>query len=213
MFFGVFGSIFFLSQFFQTVEGLSPLESGLRVLPWTAMPIFVAPIAGVLSGRIGSRPLLVAGMALMSAGLAWIAAVSSPTVEYLVMVPAFILAGVGMSLFFAPTANLVLSSVRPDEEGLASGANNTIREIGGVFGVAVLASVFSASGSYASPQAFVDGMVPAVWVGAAVVALGVLVALAIPARRRVTSARLELPATVGAFGESAFAPELARIDR
>jgi EmrB/QacA subfamily drug resistance transporter len=212
MSFGVFGSIFLLAQFFQIVQGYSPVEAGLRTLPWTAMPIFVAPIAGVLSGRIGSRPLLVVGMALMSVGLAWIAVVSSPTVEYLALVPALVLAGTGMSLFFAPTANLVLSSVRPDEEGLASGANNTIREIGGVFGVAVLASVFSASGSYASPQAFVDGMIPAVWVGAAVVAVGVLVALAIPAHRRVTSARIELPATVGAFGESALAPEALRID-
>jgi MFS family permease len=212
MSFGVFGSIFLLAQFFQIVQGYSPVEAGLRTLPWTAMPIFVAPIAGVLSGRIGSRPLLVAGMALMSVGLAWIAAVSSPTVEYLALVPAFILAGTGMSLS-SHRPRTWSSPVRPEEEGRASGANNTIREIGGVFGVAVLASIFSASGSYASPQAFVDGMIPAVWVGAAVVAVGVLVALAIPAHRRVTSARLELPATVGVFGESALAPEPLRIDR
>jgi EmrB/QacA subfamily drug resistance transporter len=183
MSFGMFGAIFLLAQFFQVVQGYSPLEAGLRTLPWTAMPIFVAPIAGVLSDRIGSRPLLVVGMALMAVGLAWIAAVATPTVEYLVLVPAFVLAGVGMSLFFAPTAGLVLSAVRPDEEGRASGANNTIREIGGVFGVAVLASVFTANGSYVSPQAFVDGMVPAVWVGAAAVALASVVALAVPGRR------------------------------
>ena len=88
-----------------------------------------------------------------------------------------------MGLFFAPTANLVLSAVRPEEEGKASGVNNTIREIGGVFGVAVLASVFTAAGGYASPPTFVDGIVPAIWVGAAVVALGAVVALAIPGRR------------------------------
>ena len=131
------------------VQGYSPLQAGLRTLPWTAMPIFIAPIAGILSDRIGARPLLVAGMALMAAGLAWIAIVSTPTVAYGRLVPAFVMAGVGMSLYFAPVANLVLGTVRRDEEGKASGVNNTVREVGGVFGVAVLASVFSAVGSYA----------------------------------------------------------------
>ncbi len=193
MSFGIFGAIFLLAQFFQIVQGYSPFDAGLRTLPWTGMPIIVAPIAGILSDRIGSRPLLVAGMALMAAGLAWFAAASSPTVPYLELVPALVLAGVGMSMFFAPTANLVLSAVRPEEEGLASGANNTIREVGGVFGVAILASVFAAKGGYSSPQAFVDGLVPALWLGAAMIALGAVVALAIPARRRPVIS-LELPA-------------------
>ena len=193
MSFGVFGAIFLLAQFFQLVQGYSPFEAGLRTLPWTGMPIIVAPIAGILSDRTGSRPLLVAGMALMASGLAWFAAMSSPTAPYLTLVPALVISGVGMSLFFAPTANLVLSSVRPDEEGLASGANNTIREVGGVFGVAILASVFAANGGYTSPQAFVDGLTPALWLGAAFVAAGAVVALAIPGRRRPVI-RLELPA-------------------
>ena len=123
MSFGLFGSIFLLAQFFQVVQGYSPLEAGLRTLPWTMMPIIVAPIAGVLSDRIGSRPLLVTGMILMSLGLAWIAVISTPTVEYLAMVPAFILSGTGMAMFFAPTANLVLAAVRSEEEGRASGVN------------------------------------------------------------------------------------------
>ena len=212
MSFGVFGSIFLLAQFFQLVQGYSPVEAGLRTLPWTAMPILVAPIAGLMINRVGSRVLLATGMLLMSIALAWIAAIASPTVEYLTMVPAFVMAGTGMSLFFAPTANLILSAVRPEEEGRASGANNTIREVGGVFGVAILASVFSATGGYASPQAFVDGLVPAVWVGAAVVGVGALVALALPARRRVGTA-LELPAGAGLFGESILVPEPARIER
>jgi MFS family permease len=184
MYFGVFGAVFLLVQFFQVVQGLSPFQSGLRTLPWTAMPAIVAPIAGVLAGRIGGRPLLVAGMAALAAGLTWIAAVITPTVAYPLLVPGFVLAGVGMGLFFAPIANVVLSSVDPIEEGQASGATNTIREIGGVFGVAILASVFSANGSYASPTTFVDGLVPAVWVGAAIVAVGAVVALALPGRAR-----------------------------
>jgi MFS family permease len=158
-----------------------------------------------MSDRIGSRALLVAGMGLMAAGLGWFAAMATPTVAYLTLVPALVIAGTGMSLFFAPTANLVLSSVRREEEGLASGANNTIREVGGVFGVAILASVFSATGGYASPAAFVDGLTPAVWVGAAVAGLGALVALAIPSGRR-GAIELELPPLPQA-GEPALAFE------
>ncbi|HEX5467616.1 MAG TPA: DHA2 family efflux MFS transporter permease subunit [Gaiellaceae bacterium] len=184
MFFGMFGSIFLLTQFLQTVQGYSPLDAGLRVLPWTAMPIFVAPIAGALSDRIGGRPLMAAGLALQALALGWLAAVSDPTVPYGELVPAFIVAGVGMALFFAPVANVVLSAVRPEEEGQASGANNAIRELGGVFGVAVLATIFSSSGSYATGQAFVDGLVPALWIGAGIVALGALAALFIPRRGR-----------------------------
>jgi EmrB/QacA subfamily drug resistance transporter len=184
MFFGMFGAIFLLAQFLQTVQGYSPLDAGLRILPWTAMPIFIAPIAGALSDRIGGRPLMATGLALQAIGLGWLAAVSTPTVPYAQLVPAFVVSGIGMALFFAPVANVVLSAVRPREEGQASGANNAIRELGGVFGVAVLASVFSSYGGYESGQAYVDGLVPAVWVGAVVVALGAVAALFIPRKRR-----------------------------
>ena len=186
MFFGMFGSIFLLAQFFQTVQGYSPLQAGLRILPWTAMPIFIAPIAGAMSDRIGGQRLMAAGLALQATGIAWIAAVSSPTMPYSAVVAPFFLSGIGMALFFAPVANVVLSAVRPEEEGQASGAQNAIRELGGVFGVAVLASIFSHYGGYGLPQHFVGGMQPAVWVGAGVVALGALAAFAIPARRRTT---------------------------
>src|SRR6266566_5954308 len=137
MFFGMFGAIFLLAQFLQVVQGYSPLQAGIRTLPWTAMPVLVAPIAGALSDRIGGRPLLVTGLALQAIGLGWLAAVTSPTVAYAALVPAFVVSGVGMSLFFA-VANVVLGSVRRDQEGIASGANNAIRELGGVFGIAVL---------------------------------------------------------------------------
>ena len=188
MFFGMFGAIFLLAQFLQTVQGYSPLDAGLRILPWTAMPIFIAPIAGALSDRIGGRPLMATGLALQAIGLGWLAAVSSPTVPYSELVPGFVVSGVGMALFFAPVANVVLSAVSPREEGQASGANNAIRELGGVFGVAVLASVFTSYGGYESGQAFVDGLVPAVWVGAIVVGLGAIAALFIPRKRRAAEA-------------------------
>src|SRR3954469_16370051 len=179
MFFGMFGSIFFIAQFFPTVQGISALQSGLRILPWTAMPMLVAPIAGAVSDRIGGQRLMAAGLALQAIGLGWIAAVATPTAAYVEFVGPFLISGVGMALFFAPVANVVLSSVKPEEEGQASGANNAIRELGGVFGVAVLAAVFTANGGYASGQQFVDGMTPAVLIGAALVAVGAVAAFAI----------------------------------
>src|SRR4051794_21055501 len=189
MFFGMFGSIFLLAQFFQTVQGYSPLQSGLRILPWTAMPIIVAPIAGALSDRVGGHRLMGLGLALQAIGLAWIATVSTPTTAYSALVIPFAISGAGMALFFAPVANVVLSSVSPEEEGQASGANNAVRELGGVFGVAVLASLFAHYGGYTSGAAFVDGMTPAVYAGAAIVALGSLAAFAI--KRRPTADALE----------------------
>ncbi|MFM9164364.1 MAG: MFS transporter, partial [Solirubrobacterales bacterium] len=180
MFFGIFGSIFFLSQFFVTVQGLNPLQAGVRILPWTAMPIFVAPVAGLLSDRVGARPLMALGLALQAFAMFWVARIAAVDAAYIDFVPAFVAAGAGMSLVFAPSANAVLSSVRPKEAGKASGATNTIRELGGVFGVSVLATVFAGAGGYASPQDYVDALRAALPVGAAVLVAGALVALLIP---------------------------------
>ncbi|HEX8857425.1 MAG TPA: DHA2 family efflux MFS transporter permease subunit [Thermoleophilaceae bacterium] len=195
MYFGIFGAIFLLAQFFQTVQGMSPLEAGLRTLPWTGMPMVIAPFAGIWSDRIGSRPLMATGLALQAIALAWIAVVTAPDTAYGLLVPAFVMAGTGMALVFAPAANSVLQAVRPDQAGKASGATNTVRELGGVFGVSVLASVFAASGGYQSAQAFVDGVVPALWVGVAVLGAGALAALAIPGISRRKPEVAALPAS------------------
>jgi EmrB/QacA subfamily drug resistance transporter len=196
--FGMFGSIFLLAQFFQTVQGYSPFGSGLRILPWTAMPMIVAPIAGALSDRIGGHRLMGAGLLLQGAGLAWIASVSTPGTPYIDVVAPFSLSGIGMALFFAPVTNVVLSRVRFEEQGKASGANNTIRELGGVLGVAVLASIFAHYGGYRTPTTFVDGMNAAVYFGAVVVVLGGVAAFLVqPIRRRravVAEPELELAA-------------------
>jgi len=201
MFFGMFGSIFLLSQFLQTVQGYSPLEAGLRTLPWTGMPLFIAPIAGALSDRIGGRPLMATGLGMQAVALAWLAAISDPGVAYSSLVPPFVVAGIGMALFFAPVANVVLGAVRPEEEGQASGANNAIRELGGVFGVAVLAAVFGGYGGYETPAAFVDGLTRAVWVGAVIVGLGALAALVVPPLRRRGEASVGAPVATGAEAE------------
>jgi EmrB/QacA subfamily drug resistance transporter len=180
MSFGIFGSIFLLAQFLQTVQGYSAFDAGLRTLPWTLMPMFVAPVAGALSERIGGRPLMALGLALQSIAMVWLALIASVDVAYGRLVLPFVLAGTGMALVFAPVANVLLASVRPEEQGKASGANNAIREVGGALGVAVLASVFAGTGSYHSGQTFVAGLVPAVWTGAGVLAVGAALALFVP---------------------------------
>lgn len=190
MYFGMFGSVFLLAQFFQTAQHYSALQAGLRTLPWTGMPILVAPVAGILSDRVGSRPLMAIGLALQAIALVWIDRALSPGMPYASVIVPFILAGTGMALVFAPAANAVLSAVRRHETGQASGANNAIREVGGVFGIAVLAAVFSHMGGYANPVQFVAGLQPAVLVGSGVLALGAIAALFVPsiASQRVQTA-------------------------
>ncbi|MFE2264283.1 DHA2 family efflux MFS transporter permease subunit [Streptomyces griseosporeus] len=183
MFLGMFGSIFLLSQYMQGVLGYSPTQAGLRMLPWTGMPMLVAPIAGILSDRIGGRPVVATGLFFQAAGLAYLAAVATTDASYAVQLPGLIMSGIGMALFFAPASNLVMSSVRASEQGIASGANNALREVGGALGIAIMSSIFSAQGGYESGQAFVDGLRPALVTGAGVVALAGAAALVIPRRR------------------------------
>lgn len=183
MFFGMFGTIFLLGQFFQVAQAMGPLEAGLRTLPWTGMPVLVAPVAGILADRIGARPLLVTGMALQAIGLLWIGAIMEVDVAYGSLVVPFVLAGAGMGLVIAPVTGAVLAAAPAALAGKASGATNAIRETGGVFGVAILATVFASSGSYVSPEAFTDGLRAAIPVGGAVLALGALVGLLTPGRR------------------------------
>jgi EmrB/QacA subfamily drug resistance transporter len=181
--FGMFGAIFFLVQFLQTVQGLSPLAAGVRVLPWTAMPVLLAPVVGQLAQRWGGKPLVVTGLSLQAIGLAWLATVTTPTTPYMDLVAPFVVCGVGMTLFFIPLASLVLGAVPRALEGVASGANAAFRELGGVLGIAVLGVVFTAHGSYSSGQDYVNGMTAAVYVAAAVVAVGALAAMVVPNRR------------------------------
>jgi EmrB/QacA subfamily drug resistance transporter len=188
MYFGMFGSIFFLSQYLQNVLHNTPLQAGLKLLVWTGATMVAAPLAGVFSERLGSRPFMVAGLGLQAGALGWLATMASTHLAYSHMIVPFVMAGAGMALVFAPSANAVLSSVRPEQAGQASGANNAIREVGGVLGVAVLATVFTGAGGYASPQAFVNGLIPAIWVGVAVLAAGALIVLAFPFRTRAAAA-------------------------
>lgn len=180
---GVFGSIFLLSQYFQVVQGLTPLQSGIRTLPWTLAPMVVAPLAGLVVDRVGPRVLIVTGQLLLCAALTWMALITTVHVEFGSFVVPFLLGGIGMGLTFAPASSVVMGSAAPDDRGMASGTNNTIREVGVAMGIAILVSVFSSHGSYLSPQSYVNGLVPAVEVGAAIVAVGAVVALLLPGRK------------------------------
>jgi EmrB/QacA subfamily drug resistance transporter len=201
MYFGMFGSIFFLSQFMQNVLHNTPLQAGLKILVWTGATMVVAPLAGVYSQRFGSRPFMLAGLTLQAGALAWLAAIIGVHTAYAAMIVPFAMAGAGMALVFAPAAAAVLSSVRTEQAGQASGAANAIRETGGVLGVAVLASVFTGNGGYASAHAFVAGVVPAMWIGVAVLSLGAFVVLVVPFRT--LAARDTDQALAGEQGRSA----------
>jgi MFS family permease len=152
----------------------------VKLLVWTGATMVVSPLAGFFSERYGSRVFMAAGLGLQAVALGWIAATASLGQSYASLIGPFILAGAGMALVFAPSANAVLSLVRSDQAGQASGATNAIRELGGVLGVSVLATVFASHGGYRSAQAFISGLTPAIWVGVAVLAAGALLAAALP---------------------------------
>ena len=179
---GMFGAVFLLVQSLQVLNGYSPLEAGIRTLPWTAAPMLVAPLAGLLAPRIGVRALLAAGLAAQSVGLAWIAVRVGDGSAYGTLVPGFVLAGVGMGLTFAPSSTAVLQDMPDADHATASSTNATVREVGVALGVAVLAAVFQASGGALTPEGFATGLRPAILTGAAVVAVGALAALSLPRR-------------------------------
>jgi EmrB/QacA subfamily drug resistance transporter len=186
----LFGAVFFYAQLLQFAQGYGPLGTGLRLLPWTATFMTVAPLAGALADRIGERPLMVAGLSLQAAGMAWLALIAEPGLAYSHMLAPFIVSGVGISMAIPAAQNSVVGAIGTDAIGKAAGANSMMRELGGVFGVAVAVAVFAAAGSYASPAAFVDGFGPAMGVAAALALAGAFAGLALPGRR--AAARLPL---------------------
>jgi EmrB/QacA subfamily drug resistance transporter len=180
----IMAAAFLIAQYFQLVLADSPLEAGLRLLPWTATPMIVAPLAGALSDRIGPRPLMVAGMLLQAAVLAAFVAEASATTAYAALVVPLVVAGVGISMVMPTTPAAAIGAVAPAEIGKASGTNTTLQRFGGVFGVAVVTAVFSAHGNLGDPAGFVAGLRPALAVAAGLSLLGALTAAAVAGRRR-----------------------------
>jgi EmrB/QacA subfamily drug resistance transporter len=180
----LFGAVFFFAQLLQSGLGYGPLAAGLRLFPWTVTFITVAPIAGNLADRIGERPLMTTGLLLQAAGMAWISAISGPDLAYTSLLGPMVIAGVGISMAIPAAQNSVVGSVPDDALGKAAGVNSMMRELGGVFGVAVAAAVFSGAGHYGSADSFMNGFAPAIAASAAFALAGAAAALFLPSRTR-----------------------------
>jgi EmrB/QacA subfamily drug resistance transporter len=178
----LFAAVFFFAQLLQSGLGYGPMAAGLRLFPWTVTFITVAPIAGALADRIGERPLMTTGLLLQAAGMAWIAAIAKPELSYTALVGPLVMAGVGISMAIPAAQNSVVGSVPDDLLGKAAGVNSMMRELGGVFGVAVAAAVFSGAGHYGSVDSFMKGFTPAVGASAAFALVGAATALLLPSR-------------------------------
>ncbi|TDE90907.1 DHA2 family efflux MFS transporter permease subunit [Occultella glacieicola] len=190
---GMFGAVFLLTQFLQVAQGFTPLEAGVRTLPWTAAPMLVAPVAGALAGRVGVRVLATTGLALQTVAMAWLAwGVAADPGAYTTLVPAFVLAGVGMGLTFAPLSTAVLADVSERDRASASSVNSTVREVGVALGVAVLTAVFLGAGGGFDPQTYADGLVAALVVGSGVLAIATVAGLFLPRRAATGPEQAEL---------------------
>jgi EmrB/QacA subfamily drug resistance transporter len=201
--FGMFGSVFILIQFLQIVQGASPLQAAVQTTPWTLAPMIVAPLAGIIAPRVGTRILVVVGLALEAIAMFWIAFTMTATIPYIDLVAPFIVAGVGMGLVFAPVSTAVLATMSERDHAKASGTNSTMREIGTALGIAVLTAVFTGAGGQLTPTGYVDAAVPAVIVGAAVLAGSALLALLLPAGRSSRGAEVAESGSVEAASTTA----------
>jgi EmrB/QacA subfamily drug resistance transporter len=180
----LFGAVFFFAQMLQTALGYGPLDAGLRLIPWTITFITVAPVVGALADRFGERPFMVGGLTLQAIGMGWVALIADPGLTYSEFVLPSVVAGVGVSMAIPAAQNSVVGSFTLEDVGKAAGANSMMRELGGVFGIAVAAAVFAGAGSFASADAFLDGFAPAIAVVAALSLAGAIIALALPGSRQ-----------------------------
>ncbi len=178
---GTMGSIFFLTQFMQNVLLASPLEAGLETMPWTGTIMLVAPLTGWLTKRLGRRAVVLTGMLAQAVALFWIGALAATAVPYVSLLPAYVLAGAGMGLALAPVTDAAMSAIAGPQQGQASGVLNTLRQLGGVFGVAILGAVFGLGASAAGQ--FLDGFRVAIFAGAGILTTGGMLALLLPGRQ------------------------------
>ena len=184
MFASITSAAFLMAQYFQLGLGYSAIGTGVRFLPWTLTPLLIAPAAGALADKIGARPLMATGLALQGAGLIWVALGATSTTGYGQFVAPLIIAGVGISMAVPTVPASALNAVPPADMGKASGVQNTLQRFGAVFGVAIVAAVFSANGHLGSPTTLVAGFRPALAAAAGMSVAGALAALATVRRRR-----------------------------
>ena len=195
LFASLFAGVFFFAQFMQVGLGYEPLSAGLHLLPWTASLFFVAPLAGILADRVGDRPLLAGGLALQAVGVGWVALIVEPGMAYGELVVPLVVTGLGASAAIPPAASAVVRAVPAESVGIAAGANSMLRELGGVFGIAIAVAVFAGAGGYMSAAAFTDGLAPAMGAAAGLALMGAAAALAVPGRRTATAGCAPVVAT------------------
>lgn len=189
-------ALFFIAQYLQIAQGYSPLGAGLRILPWTATVFVIAPVAGNLINRIGEKPLIVCGLFMHTIGMLWIGLIAAPDTSYAAFIAPMIISGCGLSMAQPSTMSIVIGSVAPNEIGKASGVFNMLRQLGSVFGIAILAIVFAANGDYASAQSFTSGFVPAILASGILSLLGLLAGMGLPERKRKIEVKFEEAASV-----------------
>jgi MFS family permease len=177
MFGALFSAVFFMAQFQQIGLGQGPLDSGLRLLPWTATVFWVAPLAGALVDRIGDRPFIATGLFLQGVGLGWVALIATTGVHFTSLIAPLVVAGIGISMSLPASQRAIVGAVAEADIGKASGAFATGRQLGGAFGLAIAVAVFAGSGGYTSPAAFTDGFAPALGVSAVLSLIGALAGL------------------------------------
>jgi EmrB/QacA subfamily drug resistance transporter len=190
---GVYALGFLTAQYLQLALNHGPLGVGIRLLPATALALFLSPVAGRLADRVGDRPIMTLGLTLHGLGLLLIGVLVTSTSSYITIIGPLFVAGTGIAIAFPTVATAVMRTIPPAQTALASGISNTFRQVGAVFGVAVAAAIFSTYGDYESPAQFVDGYGPAltalgvVCVVAAVTAI--VVRPPIPAQSTATSTK------------------------
>jgi EmrB/QacA subfamily drug resistance transporter len=190
MYGALFSAVFFMAQFQQLALRQSPFDAGLRLVPWTGMVFFVAPLAGRMVDRIGERPFVVVGLLMQAAGLAWVALIARTTLPFAQMILPLAIAGTGISMAIPAAQNAIMSAVAPADIGKASGTFSTTRQLGAAFGLAFTVAVFAGAGSYATPASFSAGFGPAIGVSAGLSLTGAIAGLAL----RMRPARAAMPA-------------------
>ena len=182
----IFGAALFVTEEFQLARNYSPVSAGVHLLPFFATPMVVSPIAGALSDRIGRRPIMVAGLSMLTAGFIWVAWRGSLGTSWIELVLALLVAGIGISMALPTVPTAVLSAVAPQEMGKASGINYMAQRFGAVFAIAIGSAVFANYGSFATPETVTAGFKPALWASIVFAAAAVLAATAMSPRSQQT---------------------------
>ena len=177
-----FAAAFLVTQEFQFARGYSPISTGIRLLPFFATPMFVSPLAGALSDRIGRRPIMITGLVLQAVGYAWVAARGSLSTSWIEQVLGLLVAGVGISMALPTVPTAVLNAVTELEMGKASGVNYMAQRFGAVFSIAIASAVFAAHGNLGSPAGVTAGFRPALWAGVTFAVRAALTSIAITTR-------------------------------